>query len=77
MGELSHWIAIVGNLDQIPKHVGDHLWTWTAVFRAAPGNQSPVLDSDDLLRVEGIACLYCAQEYTFRTAHRLCPGYVR
>ena len=77
LGWSIHAIPISGNLDQIPKHVGDHLWTWTAVFRAWPGSGRPLLESGELLRVAGITCHYCGKEYTPVTHARLCRGHIR
>jgi hypothetical protein len=70
----THRIAIDGNTDRIPKHIGDHLWTWTAVFRASPGTETPMLDSENLIRIIGIMCFFCGREYSKRVDARLCPG---
>lgn len=70
----THRIAIDGNIDRIPKHTGEHLWTWTAVFRAWPGTETHMLDSENLYRIAGIFCFYCQTEPGSALANRLCPG---
>jgi hypothetical protein len=69
-----HQIAIAGNTDRIPKYQGDHLWTWIVLFRAAPGTETHMLDSENLLRVVGITCYYCGLEHSKVIAGRLCRG---
>lgn len=70
----THTIAISGNTDRIPTYAGEHLWTWTATFRASPGAEMPMLDGENLLRIAGITCYYCRTEHSRRVAGRFCTG---
>lgn len=69
-----HRVVVARNTDRIPSYKGEHLWTWTALFRAQPGTETPMLDSENLLQIAGIACLYCGIEHTRAVAGRFCKG---
>jgi hypothetical protein len=76
-----HWVPtgtrsrIRRDTNRVPAFIGDHLWTWVAIFRAAPCTEQPMLDSENLLRITGIVCHYCRQEYRRGTVPRhMCAG---
>lgn len=79
-GAAHQWVAtdyrfqIPGNLERVPRYIGEHLWTWRALFRASPGAEHPMLDSENLIRVAGIVCHYCGREYDRGLAGRFCQG---
>lgn len=71
-------VEIPGNFDRIPDYdprAGEHLWTVLTMFRwGGPGVEQPILDSENLLTVQGPGCYYCEEVYTPRLATRRCPG---
>lgn len=80
---LGHWvstghvISVGPNMSRIPpydKRTGAHLWTWCLLYRAVPGAETPMLDRENLLAIEGIGCYHCEEIYSARLAERRCPG---
>jgi len=64
-------------VDRVPDfdpRSGAHLWTWGVVFRATPGVETPMLDTENLLLITGPVCYYCEQPYSERVAMRRCSG---
>lgn len=47
---------------------------WGVMFRATPGVETPMLDTENLLLITGPGCYYCEQPYSERVAMRRCSG---
>lgn len=77
-----HWVPtgtrsrIRSDTNRVPAFAGEHLWTWTAVFRAELCAKAPTLSSENLLRIVGISCHYCHRQYRQGSAFDspLCSG---
>lgn len=68
--------------DRIPDYdlrSGDHLWIVVSCYRVDPAGftdptRAPVLDTENLLTVQGPACYHCEEAYTPLLAKRRCKG---
>ncbi len=70
-------VRIDGHVDRIPEfdpRTGDHLWAVFSVYRWTPGVETPMLDQENLLTIQGPGCYYCLTEYTPAAATRRCKG---
>lgn len=70
-------VEVPGQFNRIPefdKHSGAHLWTVISMYRWAPGTETPMLDMENLLSVQGPGCYYCEKPYTKLLATRRCTG---
>lgn len=72
----AHANGYVNRVPPFDPEAGEHLWIWAALFRANPGTETPMLDGENLLSVQGIDCYYCEQEYSPELAARRCLGRV-
>lgn len=69
---------VPGNTDRVPKfdpRAGDHLWIIMSVHRWNPDTETPMLDMENLLTIQGPGCYHCEQPYTPRLASRRCKGH--
>lgn len=72
-----HTQHVPGDVDRVPEfdpRTGDHLWTIISMYRWQPGTETPMLDTENLLTIQGPACYHCEQPYTQRLASRRCKG---
>lgn len=69
---------VPNGVDRIPEYdprSGDHLWIILTMYRwGGPAVELPVLDTENLLSVQGPGCYYCEQPYSQRIYKRRCPG---
>ena len=67
----------VDNIDRIPQWDDSdpqHLWIWLAAYRAGVTAETPMLDGETLLIVQGPMCYHCDLSYTPRVAAQKCAG---
>lgn len=70
-------LVVPKGFDRVPDfdpRTGEHLWTIVNMYRWNPGTESPILDMENLLTVQGPGCFYCEQVYTPQAAKRRCKG---
>lgn len=70
-------LVVPQGFDRVPDfdpRTGAHLWTVVSMFRWNPGTESPMLDMENLLTIQGPGCFYCGQPYTAHIAKRRCRG---
>lgn len=68
--------------DKTPEYdvrTGDHLWIVATMYRVTPENwgdktHTPMLDSENLLTIQGPGCFYCEQPWSPLLASRRCKG---
>lgn len=68
--------------DRVPEfdpRSGDHLWVVLTMYRIDPSgfadaSRTPMLDTENLLTVQGPGCYFCEEPYTPRLASRRCKG---
>jgi hypothetical protein len=53
---------------------GQHLWTVLGMWKVRPEHDQFLLDTENLLTIEGPGCYVCEQEYTPERAAQPCPG---
>lgn len=72
-----HAVEVPSQFNRIPdydKRSGEHLWTIITMYRWAPGTETPMLDTENLLSVQGPDCYHCEKPYTKQLATRRCTG---
>lgn len=53
--------------------LGAHLWAYSAVFRVSdPANARVILDTDNLVTIDGPGCYWCEKMYTPEIAAQRC-----
>jgi hypothetical protein len=76
-------VQVAGHVDRVPefdKRTGDHLWIMLACWRVDPAKLArpldgpSLLDSENMLTLNGPGCYFCEQIYSPRLATRRCKG---
>jgi hypothetical protein len=75
-------VEVPGQVDRIPpfdRQRRAHLWTIMVAFRVDPERmtdptETPMLDGENLLTLQGPGCFYCEAAYTPVLAGRRCTG---
>lgn len=62
---------------KLPDQVaGEHLWVVTSMFRVRPEpNARYIMDTENLLTIEGPGCFWCEQTWSPELARRPCRGH--
>jgi hypothetical protein len=54
---------------------GEHLWVVLAMYRVDPTADQFLLDTENLLSIEGTGCFWCEQKWTAELTARSCTGH--
>lgn len=66
-------------IGDIPTIAGKHLWIVTAAWLIDPAQyftsgEDVHLDTENLLKLSGVGCYVCEQEWSWPVASKPCPG---